>query len=79
MPKEKEPITQRPNPPEESVEETSEYHGKHRENDEALPGSGGTKGGLNKASDGDARGSRQNVGQPKGNSGKTRGSRRERS
>jgi hypothetical protein len=80
MPKENEPITQRPNPPEDSVEETREYHGKHREEDEALPGGGGNKGGLNKDSgDGTKGGSRQNIGQPKGNFGKTRGSSRQRS
>jgi hypothetical protein len=70
MPKQERPITERPNPAEGSVQEPREHHGKHREDDEALPGTGSTKGGLNKGS---GAGQKQNTGKPKGDSGKPRG------
>jgi hypothetical protein len=73
MPKQKQPVTRRPNAEEERGTGTREYHGKHREEDEALPGRGSTKGGLNRSSG--TSGRKQNTGLPKGNSSKTRGSR----
>ena len=48
MPQQKQPITRKPKVEDESTGHGSEKHGKHREQDEALPGSGGTKGGLNR-------------------------------
>jgi hypothetical protein len=77
MPKQNQPITRRTNAEKESVASTREHHGKHRENDEALPGRGSTKGGLNRSSG--TGGRKQNSGLPKGNSSKTRGSRGSRS
>jgi hypothetical protein len=73
MPKQERPITDRPNPADESVQEPRQRHGKHREDDEALRGSGGTKGGLNKGS---STGTKQNTGKPTGDSGKPRGLRK---
>jgi len=48
MPQQKQPITERPRVEDESTGNGSERHGKHREGDEALPGKGSSKGGLNK-------------------------------
>ena len=50
MPQQKQPITRRPKVEDESTGRGTEKHGKHREGDEALPGSGGSKGGLNRES-----------------------------
>lgn len=50
MPQRKEPIKQRPKVEDESTGKPDEHHGKHQEKDEALPGKGGNKGGLNKES-----------------------------
>jgi hypothetical protein len=55
MPQRKQPIKERPKVEDESTGSPSEHHGKHREQDEALPGKGSTKGGLNKQSGGDTR------------------------
>jgi hypothetical protein len=55
MPQRKQPIKERPNVEDESTGNGSDYRGKHREQDEALPGKGSTKGGLNKQSGGDTR------------------------
>lgn len=53
MPQSNRPITKRPKVEDESTgEPPAEKHGKHRERDESLPGSGGDKGGLNKQSGG---------------------------
>jgi hypothetical protein len=60
MPQRKKPIKQRPKVEDESTGNPTEYHGKHREQDEALPGRGGTKGGLNKNSGGGTLGTKQN-------------------
>src|SRR4051812_35626583 len=60
MPHRKKPITQRPKIEDESTGNPREHHGKHREADEALPGTGGTKGGLNKRSGGGTLGRKQN-------------------
>ena len=54
MPQRKQPITDKPKVLDQSTGEGSEKHGKHREQDEALPGKGSTKGGLNKQSGGDS-------------------------
>jgi hypothetical protein len=54
MPQRKEPIKERPKAEDESTGNPPERHGKHRENDEALPGKGSTKAGLNKQSGGEA-------------------------
>ncbi len=54
MPQEKQPITQKPKVEDEHTGSGSEKHGKHREQDEALPGKGSTKGGLNKDSGADS-------------------------
>jgi hypothetical protein len=62
MPKQKQPITQRPKAEDESVGSGGQRKGKHREEDEALPGSGGTKAGLNRASG--TGGEKQNEGRP---------------
>ena len=59
MPQRNEPITERPKIEDESTGEPTVHHGTHRQEDEALPGSGGDKGGLNKQSGGDTR--RRNV------------------
>lgn len=48
MPQQNRPITRRPKTEDESTGNGSELHGKHREDDEALPGKGSTKGGLNR-------------------------------
>jgi hypothetical protein len=50
VPQRKEPIKQRPKVEDESTGNPPERHGPHQPWDEALPGSGGTKGGLNKYS-----------------------------
>jgi len=50
MPKQKQPITERPKVEDESIGTGTERHGKHREEDEALPGKGDDKGGLSKYS-----------------------------
>ena len=55
MPQEKQPITKAPRVEDESTGSGSERHGKHKEQDEALPGKGSTKGGLNKQSGGHTR------------------------
>lgn len=56
MPQQKQPLTHAPRVEEESVGTGSERHGKHREGDEALPGKGSTKGGMNKDSGRDHQG-----------------------
>lgn len=48
MPKQERPVTHRPKIEDESTGNGSERHGKHREEDEALPGKGSSVGGLNK-------------------------------
>lgn len=83
MPQKKRPITQRPKVEDESTGNPPDKHGKHREDDEALPGKGGTKAGLNKYSgvarrkkaDAEHRrpadptgGTKENYGKPKGKS-----------
>lgn len=50
MPQRRKPIKQRPKVEEESIGNPPIRKGKHQPWDEALPGSGGTKGGLNKYS-----------------------------
>ena len=56
MPQRNEPIKERPKAEDESTgNATTEHHGKNREQDEALPGKGSTKGGLNKQSGGETR------------------------
>ncbi len=55
MPQREKPIKARSKAEDESTGNPSEHHGKHREQDEALPGEGGTKGGLNTESGGDTR------------------------
>lgn len=51
MPQRNQPITKRPKVEDESIgEPPAEEHGKHRERDEALPGKGSEKGGLNRES-----------------------------
>jgi hypothetical protein len=64
MPQQKQPITQRPKVEDESIGNPREKHGLHRQRDEALPGKGGDKAGLNKYSV--AGGTKQNTGRPKG-------------
>ena len=66
MPQQKQPITDRPRV-DDRTEGDPEFHGKHSEGDEGLPGAGGTKGGLNRDAGDGSRGSRQNDGRPKGN------------
>lgn len=73
MPQRKEPITFRPKTEDESTGNPPGFRGLHRENDEALPGSGGTKGGLNKAAGRGTLGTRQNSGLPRGRSRKAKG------
>ena len=58
MPQQKRPITERPKVEDESTGNGTEFHGKHREQDEALPGSGGDKAGLNKQSAAGTKGGR---------------------
>jgi hypothetical protein len=48
MPQQKQPITDRPKVEDESTGNGTEFHGTHQQRDEALPGSGGDKAGLNK-------------------------------
>ena len=55
MPQEKQPITKAPKIEDESTGNGSDRHGKHKQQDEALPGKGSTKGGLNKQSGGDTK------------------------
>ena len=55
MPQEKQPITKKAKVEDESVGHGSVKHGKHKEQDEALPGKGSTKGGLNKDSGADSK------------------------
>lgn len=50
MPQRKVPIKQRPKVEDESTGNPPERHGPHQPWDEALPGRGGTKGGLDKYS-----------------------------
>ena len=50
VPQRREPIKQRPKVEDESTGNGTEVHGKHREDDEALPGKGSALGGLNRAS-----------------------------
>lgn len=73
MPQRKQPITFRPKTADESTGRPPGHRGPHRVGDEGLPGSGGRKGGLNKASGGGTLGTRQNSGLPRGRSGKVRG------
>jgi len=54
MPQRNEPITRKPKVEDESTGRGSQKHGKHRVEDEALPGKGSTKGGLNKDSGADS-------------------------
>jgi hypothetical protein len=61
MPKQRQRITERPKVEDESTGNGSEFHGKHREGDEALPGRGSTKGGMNRDSGDGTKGGRQNV------------------
>lgn len=48
MPKRKGPIKQRPKVEDESTGNPPERHGVHRQGDEALPGKGSRRGGLDK-------------------------------
>jgi hypothetical protein len=73
MPKQRQPITERPKVEDESTGNGSEFHGKHREGDEALPGRGSTKGGMNRDSSDGTRGGMQNEGRSEGNSNKPSG------
>lgn len=50
MPQRKRPIVERPKVEDESTGNPPEKHGPHQPWDEALPGRGGTKGGLNRYS-----------------------------
>ncbi|HEX6589528.1 MAG TPA: hypothetical protein VF039_10930 [Longimicrobiales bacterium] len=50
MPQRNEPVTKKSKVEDESLGHGSEKHGKHREQDEALPGKGSSKGGLNRDS-----------------------------
>lgn len=51
MPQRNEPIKERPKVEDESTgPEPAERHGKHRQEDEALPGKGSAKGGMNRES-----------------------------
>jgi hypothetical protein len=50
MPQRNQPITDRPKVEDESTGNGSGHHGTHREQDEALPGRGSEKGGLNRDS-----------------------------
>lgn len=72
MPQRKKPITRRSKVEDESVGRPTEHHGKHREDDESLPGSGGSKGGLNKQAGAGTLGTMQNTGLPKRGSAKPR-------
>ena len=54
MPQQKQPVTRKPKVEDESVGRGEEKHGKHREQDEALPGRGSSKGGMNKDSGADS-------------------------
>ena len=56
MPRQNRPITHAPTEERSSVGHGSEYHGKHREEDDALPGRGSTKGGLNRSGGEDGEG-----------------------
>jgi hypothetical protein len=51
MPKEKEPVTHRPKVEDENTGTGEERHGAHRGDDEALPGKGSRKAGLNRQPD----------------------------
>lgn len=73
MPHRRKPIKQRPKFEDESIGNPPERHGPHREDDEALPGSGGDKGGLNKYSGDGTLGTKQNEGLPRGRSHKPSG------
>jgi hypothetical protein len=74
MPQRKQPITEKPKVEDESTgSEPAERHGLHRQEDEALPGGGGAKGGLNKTSGTGGRGTKQNEGLPRGDSHKPSG------
>jgi hypothetical protein len=80
MPQRKQPITEKPKVEDESTGSgASERHGVHRQEDEALPGSGGTKGGLDKTAGDGGRGTKQNEGLPQGDSHKSRGLEKDRS
>lgn len=48
MPKQNRPIVERPKVEDESTGRGSDRHGRHRTEDEALPGKGSAKGGLNR-------------------------------
>lgn len=48
MPQKNRPITERDKQEDEATGNPRERHGKHRQGDEALPGKGSSKGGLNK-------------------------------
>ena len=54
MPQRNEPVTRKPKVEDESLGSGSEKHGKHKQQDEALPGKGSAKGGLNKDSGADS-------------------------
>ncbi len=58
MPDRERPLKARPKEEDESTGKPTEHHGKHNEQDEALPGKGGEKGGLNKQSGGDTQDAR---------------------
>jgi hypothetical protein len=64
MPQQKRPITERAKDHDESTGNPPDRHGTHKERDEALPGNGGDKAGLDKYTG--AGGVRQNSGTPKG-------------
>jgi len=58
MPDRERPLKARPKEEDESTGQPTEHHGKHKEQDEALPGKGSEKGGLNKQSGGDTQDAR---------------------
>jgi hypothetical protein len=50
MPKQEQPITHRPKQEDEHTGRGQDRHGAHRQDDEALPGKGSEKAGLNRQS-----------------------------
>lgn len=77
MPQQKGPIKQRPKVEDESIGNPPEKHGPHQPYDESLPGSGGTKGGLNRYAGAGRRGSsgekHRRAAQPTGGTKENRG------
>ena len=55
MPTDGQPVTKKPKVEDEHTGAGTQKHGKHREQDEALPGKGSTKGGLNKQAGGETK------------------------